>query len=371
MTYALNNMRRVLRELRQERPADVPARLWRYAKPKLDVLGEEVLYRARLMGPLAARYRGPGIALMFHEIQSNVDDELRTGCSAGHLRQVIHAVRAAGRDIVTPDEALRRLGDRQSAPFALLTFDDAYADNRLNALPVLQELDVPMTLFVPTGMITREIDAWWLVLRAALRSRSEIALPPMERTFQCPDLASKTAALRQITAWVGTDQARAESLSETLGPLVSDPASLVARYAMDAKDLTQFAQHPLVTIGAHTETHRFLSQLSDGEVLAEFTSNKNYLEALLGQPVEVLAYPYGTPGACGEREARLAREAGFKAAFTTRPGHLFPDHLKTPHLLPRIDVGYTPQRRSALFSRLSGFQRAMTTRWGAPVAVLD
>ena len=104
-------------------------------------------------------------------------------------------------------------------------------------------------------------------------------------------------------------------------------------------------------------------------MLDELKMNKAYLENLLGRPVRYLAYPFGTSGACGEREARLAAVAGFDASFTTRAGHLFADHLLHPQLLPRIDVGYAPQRPAALASRLNGLHRAMTTGFGSPVAI--
>ena len=371
MSYFLRNLRRVGREVSHVPLGQLPGTLVGYAKPKLEKTLEEVLYRSGLMDLASRRFAGHGIALMFHEIQDDVEAELYTGCPQSQLATIIAEVRRTGREIVTIAEGLRRLADPDgSAPFALLTFDDAYRDNMSNALPVLEETAAPMTLFVPTGMITRRIDAWWLGVRELLRTDHEVPFLPMERVFQCRDLAEKSAALRQVTAWIGTDQSRADKVIEFLSEKRVDGASLVQRYAMDRDTLRTFAAHPLVTIGAHTDTHRILTALDDQTVLAEFVSNKTFLEELTGQEVSFLAYPYGTEGACGQREAELAAQAGFKAAFTTRPGHLFSDHLSTPFLLPRIDVGYFPQRRSALASRLSGFQRARLTGWREPVATL-
>lgn len=349
----------------------LPQTLAGLARPKFEKALEEALYRSGLMTIASRRFSGHGIALMFHEIQDDVEDELYTGCPQSQLAHIIAEVKKSGREIVTIEEGLQRLKDPEnSSPFALLTFDDAYRDNLSSALPVLEDAAAPMTLFVPTGMITRQIDAWWLGLRECLRVNQELHFPPMERRFRCSDLPEKSAVLRQITAWLGTDQSRAEQLSRFLSASGFDGQGLVERYAMDRDTLQAFAAHPLVTIGAHTDTHRILSALDDETVLAEFVSNKAFLEELIGKDVRYLAYPYGTEGACGEREAHMAAKAGFEAAFTTRPGHLFPEHLSSPFLLPRIDVGYFPQRQSALASRLTGFQRARLTGWKAPVATL-
>jgi len=370
MPLFFQNMRRVFRELNETPLSDLPVALTGYAKPKIEKGIETGAFRLGLMNLFSSRFRGPGIALMFHEIQTDVESELLTGCPPDQLREILRAIKSDGRDVVTIEEGLARLGQQNPKPFALLTLDDAYRDNLEIALPILEEFAAPTTLFVPTGMINRQLEVWWLELRAVLKHHETFAFPPMDRVFVCADTASKAAALRQVTAWVGTDQGRVKELAAALAPYEINKASLIDSYAMDEATLKQFAAHPLVAIGAHTTTHRFMSQLSDDEVMREFKDNKKYLENLIGQSVEFLAYPYGTEGACGEREANLAKEAGFKAAFTTRPGHLFTEHLKLPHLLPRIDVGYYPQRKAALSSRLSGFQRAMLTGWKEPIATL-
>lgn len=370
-SFLVNNLQNLARSLAQERPSAIPGRLAAIARPKLVRLSEEVAYRTPVGGMLGRPYRGKGIAVMFHEIHRDIDEELRTGCDAAQLERIVLALRVAGRDVVTMEEGLRRLADPASRPFALLTFDDAYRDNLTTALPVLERLNAPMTLFVPTGMITRGIYAWWLGLRALIRNGDSVDIEPMGRRLATADLASKLSAMRQITAWIGVDQSRADSLLPLFNAQNIDLPALVDRYAINETELRRMADHPLVEIGAHTESHRFLSGLQEPQVLEEFQGNKAWLESLLDRPVSYLAYPYGTPGACGEREARLAAVAGFRASFTTRHGHLFAEHLDHPQLLPRIDVGYAPQSASALASRLSGLHRAMSTRFGNPVAMLN
>lgn len=369
-SFLADNLRNLLRNLQQDGPSAIPGRLATIAKIKSARLFEEIAYRTPVGSALGRAYRGPGIALMFHEIHADVDAELRTGCDAAQLERIILALRAANREIVTIDEGLRRLADPGSKPFALLTFDDAYRDNLTNALPVLERLNAPMALFTPTGMITRDVYAWWLAVRVWILQSDSVDIAPMGRQFECADLASKLSTMRQVTSWIGENQARADSLAPLFEAQCINMTDLVDRYAMSVDELRRMAGHPLVTIGAHTKSHRFLTSLSEEDLLAEFEGNKAYLEALLDRPIDYLAYPYGTPGACGEREADAAARAGFRASFTTRHGHLFPQHLQHPQLLPRIDVGYAPQSAAALATRLSGLHRAMSTGFGEPIAIL-
>lgn len=370
MSYFLDNVRRLARDLRSGPASAVPGRLAGIAVPKLARLCEEIIHRTGTGGFVARRYRGKGVALMFHEIHTDVDRELRTGCSPAQLALIVETVRAAGRDIVPIGEGLRRLAEPDSRPFAVLTFDDGYRDNRTQALPVLERAGAPMTVFVPTGMMTREIHAWWIALREIVKGRDVVDIPQMERRFHCGDLASKVSLLRQVTAWIGSDNARARSLAPTFAHYAVDLPTLVDSYLLDEEELRTFARHPLVEIGAHTVSHRFLSGLDEAEVAAEFRDNKRYLEELLQKPVAYLAYPHGDEDACGAREARLAAQAGFEAAFTTRPGHLFAAHLAHPHLLPRMDVGYARQSPAALASRLNGLHRIMAAGLVDPVATL-
>lgn len=369
MSYFVQNLRRFAGELLED-PIRGPARVSAALKEKWKTGLEEALGSSGIGRRLAARYRGRGVVLMFHEIHDDVEGNLRMGCSPEQLRRVLVALRAEGREIVTPDEAMKRLADPYAGDFAILTFDDGYRDNRAKALPILEEFAAPMTMFVPTGMVTREVYAWWLGLRALFQGRDEVEIEAMEWHFMLADAPSRNAALRQVGLWIGTDRARAEALRSTFDRYAISIPALVNEVAMDEQEIRAFATHPLVTIGGHTTTHTFLSGLDDAAAYRDIDDNKHYLENLLDRPVRHFAYPYGTEGACGKREAEYVRAAGFETGFTTRPGHLFPAHLSTPCLMPREDAGFAHMSRSQLENRLTGARRALVTQFGDPVAGL-
>ena len=86
-----------------------------------------------------------------------------------------------------------------------------------------------------------------------------------------------------------------------------------------------------VEIGGHSATHADLSALAHEDALDEVLRGKQELEELLGEAVEVAAYPYGrtSPDAI-----RAVRDAGFRAACSTSARGSWDD----PFFLPRQDM---------------------------------
>lgn len=97
------------------------------------------------------------------------------------------------------------------------------------------------------------------------------------------------------------------------------PASFIVRdwaktnpAYMSAASIARWAG--LVEFGGHGTTHRKLTTLSDAELRDELTGSRQYLEDLLGQGVDSMAFPFGE---CDARVLRLAAAAGFRLAANT------------------------------------------------------
>jgi peptidoglycan/xylan/chitin deacetylase (PgdA/CDA1 family) len=84
---------------------------------------------------------------------------------------------------------------------------------------------------------------------------------------------------------------------------------------------------------AHTVSHPSLISLPEANASAEIRNSRFELEERLGRAVTAFAYPAGL---FGEREMRLAREAGFAAATSCEPGVNTPE--TDPFALRRIQI---------------------------------
>jgi len=317
---------------------------------------------------VAIRYRGRGMIFALHSVVDDAafhpDETLR--CSVGQLDWTLRWLKTRGFEFVSLDQAVGRLSGPPSAPFAAFTFDDGYADNLTHALPVMERFRAPFTVYVTTGMVTREIDAWWFGLSALVRSQDRIELPELGR-FECADRASKKHTFRVIESAIHKDFNVLAHVRAAIKASQIDCRTLTDREALDEAQLRRLARHPLVTIGGHTTTHTNLARSSASTVESEMAANRKFLQDATDTPVEHFAYPFGHARACGEREASIARSVGFRTAVTTRLGAVFPDHLEHLYALPRMHLACddTP---SSLRCKADGVYRAIQSRFGDPVA---
>ncbi len=112
--------------------------------------GLDALYYTGAHHVLRPLLAGVGTIFMLHHVRPARDDMFQPNrhleITPGFLREVLTHVRSLGVDIVSLDEAHRRMSERDFARrFACFTFDDGYRDNRDHALPVMREFRAPLT----------------------------------------------------------------------------------------------------------------------------------------------------------------------------------------------------------------------------------
>jgi peptidoglycan/xylan/chitin deacetylase (PgdA/CDA1 family) len=306
--------------------------------------------------------RGRGVILTFHRVRAqpplSYAPNRQLEITPEFLDLALSVVRREGFELVSLDEARRRIGDPKSAAFAALTFDDGYRDTRDVALPVLERHGAPFTVYCATGFIDGGARLWWLELEEAIRRLdavdAAIAGGRLRLDTRSPD--AKTAAFERIY-WILRGRPEPELLDVVEGLARSagvERERLADRLFMSWSDLEALSRHPLATIGAHGITHRRLAQWSAAEAHSEMAGSKSGLESRLGIAVRHFAYPVGDSTSAGPREFQLAREIGFETAVTTRPGMLFSEYAGRLTELPRASVNGRWQEAEALEVLLSG-----------------
>lgn len=103
------------------------------------------------------------------------------------------------------------------------------------------------------------------------------------------------------------------------------------------EQLLEMSQCEFCTIGSHGVNHGEFTLLNKKQALQDLQDSKHILEQIIGKPVELYAYPYGSYYACGYRNKHLARDV-YKYAFGTVACPITVPLLLKKYFLPRIIV---------------------------------
>jgi peptidoglycan/xylan/chitin deacetylase (PgdA/CDA1 family) len=274
------------------------------------------------------------------------------------LDAAISHTKARGLTFVSMDEALSRLYDKKSENFAVITLDDGYRDTVEHALPVFQKHKVPATVYVTSGFADQKVPLWWLTLEEAIQNAPSIVFPDPNGTLGFPTDTPrrKQAAFEHIRTLVV--QYPPHIIRETVLDLARqsgvDELALCRKACLSWDEVTDLAEDPLITIGAHTVSHPVLANCDPKEAVVEMARSRAAIEEQIGRPIRHIAYPNGDPASAGKREFLIAKALGFASATTTRPGLVYAQHTKWTTALPRVSLNGFFQTIDQLDTMLTG-----------------
>lgn len=294
-------------------------------------------------------YGGLGMILMFHRFTSVPEKRIdaSSSISSKAFDRLLGYIRKKGPEIIALRDVPRAIAERRH--FISLTIDDGYRDNAEIALPILRRHNAPVSIFVPSAILDRTIDAWWLQVEM------------ISQQYDNPRAAYENMMM-EINQ-------KPETLKKICESFTASQSELNDKHFMSADEVIELDRDPLVEIGGHTISHPKLKTLDDGQAEREISQNKKDLETLLGREIETFAYPFGDEQACGAREYALARKAGYKIAVTTREGNVFPAHADYMTALPRYSVRGLFDNLAIYDMQRSGTYRALKSRFGPGLVI--
>jgi len=289
---------------------------------------------------LLNRVDPPVIVLIYHRVTTLSSDPEMLAVTPENFRQQMRYLKDTVSLVRFEDDWVKTV-----KPAVCITFDDGYADNALEALPILEEVGVPATFFVSTGTIDTKQAFWWDELERIImgiqclpssvtlkdgrsvktwptgtRSERQIFYQDSMQALKNVTSEERNSRLSQLRHWAGTEAEIAET-----------------HRAMTVDELRLLAKSSWVTIGAHTVTHTRLSALTPAAQAEEIAASKRQLEAWLSRDIKVFSYPFGRRCDYTKKTVALCRKAGFARAAANFAGqtHSWTDPYQIPRHLIR------------------------------------
>jgi peptidoglycan/xylan/chitin deacetylase (PgdA/CDA1 family) len=208
-----------------------------------------------------------------------------------------------------------------------LTFDDGYESNHRLAFPILREFGLPATIFLCTGLTDGTVRPWFhrleLALARATTRELDVRVGEVRLRFSTGSMAERAAALPLLLrAFKSLPQAAVEGALDALITALEPAGSgtPVQLRAMSWHQVRELRGSGLIEFGAHTHSHPILGRCTPEVARHEIITSRDRITAELGEAPSLFAYPNGYQEDFNSETTRLLQAAGFRAAFTMKPG---------------------------------------------------
>lgn len=286
----------------------------------------------------AGSSRGPNLAIVtYHRVLPEPDPMLPSEPDV-ELFRIQLGFLARHMRVLPLGDALERL--RQGTlprRAACVTFDDGYANNLNCALPVMQSMGVPATIFVATGYLDGGCmwnDGVIETFRRARDKELDLTGLGLDR-YELGSLEKRRAGISDVLAKlkyrsVAERTAIVDEMARSAD--VKLPGDLMLA-SIEVRRLHERG----VEIGGHTVNHPILARVSAVEARREISDGAAQLTAITGMRPRLFAYPNGRPGTdFGSEHETMVREAGFTHALTTESR--LARRETAPYRVPRITL---------------------------------
>ena len=260
--------------------------------------------------------RGRLSILIFHRVLAEPDPLFPDVPSAAafetHMRWI-----ATWFNVLPLEQAVEQLyaGTIPSRALAI-TFDDGYADNLDIATPILRRHGLSATVFVTTSFLgegcmwnDRVIES----IRACRDDHLDLSALGL-RVYPLTSTSERRSAVDAVLTGIKhLEQERRQQLAD--GVVAVAGGRPLPRLMMN-HDQVRALRRAGIDIGAHTVSHPILTRLRPEAAFEEMHRGKEELEAIVGEPMRLFAYPNGVPQQDYAAEhAQMARDGRIGANF--------------------------------------------------------
>ncbi len=253
----------------------------------------------------------------------------------------------------------------------VITMDDGYRSNIIDALPVFRKYGAHMTVFLPVSNVENRIPLWFDRLDYSIQSfgKNRKLFDIGNEKFRFSGngregLTASYASFRELIKKEYTDEEAfhlkieeiishfERSNGRSLGSIFEeDPWSGLLNW----EEINRFQGEDL-QFGSHTMDHYRVDRLNEEALRYQLGESKKIIEKNTGNPCKYIAYPNGD---CSENARNVAQESGYLAGLTTIEGinKIGCDTM----MLKRISLPWTSDE-TELLAYVSGLSSSISYR---------
>jgi peptidoglycan/xylan/chitin deacetylase (PgdA/CDA1 family) len=286
---------------------------------------------------------GNAVVLMYHRIANLRFDPWQLAVTPENFERHLELL-SRRFNLISVKELITQIGSGNIHPNSVcISFDDGYADNFINAKPLLQKYKCPATFFIASSFIQERSQFWWdelqsIILEAdVLPSVCSLLFNNKPFYFDLKeDIRLIPDKIRKQKLWIWSwppANRRCElylKLWEILKPMpynqIKESLTTIYQWAkaepkvheldlpMTIEQLEEIANDPLFNLGLHTATHPSLSSHTKTYQFEDIENNKKFFNNSLHIQPTIIAYPYGDYN----NETISIVQSNLKAGFTTQ-----------------------------------------------------
>lgn len=284
------------------------------------------------------------VIFLFHGVIRKQKSAVRnyTGkhIEADLFRKCISALSTMGQAL-SMDQLLQHCEQQKPFPpnsFAI-TFDDGFENNISIAAPILEDFNVPSTIYVTSGFVEHNGMSWIDRIEYAVASAENQILKVnwSSDDYILEDAESRIAFLKAVRKYVkGTPSCDANGFADEVCARLGKPGKLSSDDELDLKmsweQVKTANESDLITIGGHSHVHEILSFLTPEKLVSEIDSSLDMIYNKAGVLPTHYSYPEGLEHCYSPEVIAVLKERGVKCCPTAIDGentqYADPFHLR-------------------------------------------
>lgn len=261
--------------------------------------------------------------LAYHKINDDSPNYLGLSVTVSSFEKQIKYLKR-NYDLISLDEAVHLIQTKQKflKDTMVITFDDGFKDNYINAFPIIKKYNIPATIFLAVEPVGFKKNLWFenIIDMITKTNKDSIDLKAFGLVkYLIKTIKQKEKVVTTIIKYAKQlDKVKRQKLIKYISKELEVNAD-ESNQMLSWEEIIEMKENS-VSFGAHTMSHSILTTIPIKETEYEILESKRVIEEKLKQKVSFFAYPNGSAKDFNQEIIEILKNSGFSCACTLIAG---------------------------------------------------